>query len=140
MSWSYLHNHWKCMFIGHSDSNESKDKGMTVTFQVTIHHNYWKNPNSCGPCFRFGTGHTYSKYYENMNDIIKTHVGAQLLVENNVWGGSCGNARASYRRESLSVYVGGFVWCNDKSAAQLLTTPFDTTRPKDGQRFDANKL
>ncbi|PVF95079.1 pectin lyase-like protein [Serendipita vermifera] len=73
------------MLIGHSDSNESKDKKMSVTFQ-------WKNPNSCGPYFRLGTGHVYNNYYENMNDSINTHVADQLLVENSVWGGSCGDA------------------------------------------------
>ncbi|PVF96910.1 putative pectate lyase 1 [Serendipita vermifera] len=88
VSWSYLHDHWKSMLIGHSDSNESEDKKMTVT----VHHNYWKNLNSRGPSFRFGTGHVYNNYYENMNDGINTRVGAQLLVENNVWGGTCGDA------------------------------------------------
>lgn len=52
VSWSYLHDHWKTMLIGHSDSNSSEDTAMTVT----VHHNYFKNVNSRGPSFRFGKG------------------------------------------------------------------------------------
>lgn len=59
------------MLIGHSDSNGSEDKVITVSLwaillfrwpvtltrcQVTVHHNYFKNVNSRGPSFRFGTG------------------------------------------------------------------------------------
>ncbi|PVF92986.1 pectin lyase-like protein [Serendipita vermifera] len=88
VSWSFLHDHWKTMLIGHSDSNGDEDAALTVT----VHHNYWKNLNSRGPSFRFGTGHVYNNYYEDMNDGINTRVGAQLLVENNVWTGTCSEA------------------------------------------------
>ena len=40
------------MLIGHADSNGSEDTSLTVT----IHHNYWRDLNSRGPSFRFGTG------------------------------------------------------------------------------------
>ena len=71
--------------MGHSDSNTAEDKGhLTVTYA----NNYWKNINSRGPSFRFGTGHVYNNYYENVSDGINTRQGAQLLVQNNVFSGS----------------------------------------------------
>ncbi|CCO33989.1 hypothetical protein BN14_08080 [Rhizoctonia solani AG-1 IB] len=39
------------------------------------------------PSFRFGTGHLFNNYFVNSNDGINTRLGAQLLVENNVWEG-----------------------------------------------------
>ncbi|KAJ4989044.1 pectate lyase B [Stagonosporopsis vannaccii] len=82
---TYLHDHWKASLIGHSDSNGSEDKGhLTVTYA----NNYLKNLNSRGPSFRFGTGHFYNNYYENVSDGINTRQGAQLLVQNNVFSNS----------------------------------------------------
>jgi pectate lyase len=82
---SFMHDHWKCSLVGHSDSNESEDKGHLT---VTYNNNYWLNINSRGPSFRFGTGHLYNNYYENVSDGINTRQGAQLLVQNNVYSGS----------------------------------------------------
>ena len=79
---SFMHDHWKCSLVGHSDSNGSEDKGHLT---VTYNNNYWLNINSRGPSFRFGTGHLYNNYYENVSDGINTRQGAQLLVQNNVW-------------------------------------------------------
>ena len=57
---SFMHDHWKCSLVGHSDSNGSEDKGhLTVTYN--------------------------NNYYENVSDGINTRQGAQLLVQNNVW-------------------------------------------------------
>jgi pectate lyase len=79
---SFLHDHWKASLVGHSDSNGGEDKGHLT---VTYNNNYWLNINSRGPSFRFGTGHLYNNYYENVSDGINTRQGAQLLVQNNVW-------------------------------------------------------
>lgn len=54
---------------------------MTVTYA----NNYLYNLNSRGPSFRFGTGHVYNNYYEEVSDGINTRQGAQLLVQNNVF-------------------------------------------------------
>jgi pectate lyase len=82
---TFFHDHWKCSLVGHSDSNGSEDKGHLT---VTYNNNYWFNINSRGPSFRFGTGHLYNNYYENVSDGINTRQGAQLLVQNNVFVGS----------------------------------------------------
>ncbi|CAI7618085.1 unnamed protein product [Penicillium discolor] len=82
---TYIHDHWKASLIGHSDSNGDEDTGY---LHVTQNNNYWSNINSRGPSFRFGTGHVYNSYYENVSDGINTRQGAQLLVESNTFVGS----------------------------------------------------
>ncbi|KAF8602566.1 pectate lyase B [Ceratobasidium sp. AG-I] len=78
---SYLHDHWKASLVGHSDSNESEDKAIQVTYAF----NKWVNLNSRTPSFRFGHGHIFNNYFYNNNDGINTRVGAELLVQNNVF-------------------------------------------------------
>ncbi|KAF8602559.1 pectate lyase B [Ceratobasidium sp. AG-I] len=78
---SYLHDHWKGSLVGHSDSNESEDKAIQVTYAF----NKWYNLNSRTPSFRFGHGHIYNNYFLSNNDGINTRVGAELLVQNNVF-------------------------------------------------------
>lgn len=82
---SYLHDHYKASLVGHSDSNGSEDKGHLT---VTYHGNHFKNLNSRAPSFRFGTGHLFNNYFNNVSDGINARQGAQLLVQNNVWENS----------------------------------------------------
>ncbi|KAK1233193.1 hypothetical protein PQX77_003660 [Marasmius sp. AFHP31] len=77
---SKLSNHAKGSLVGAADTN-TEDVAMTVTYVG----NYFMNIGSRTPSFRFGHGHIYNNYYENCSDGINTRVGAQLLVENNVW-------------------------------------------------------
>ncbi|KAJ8088784.1 hypothetical protein PM082_014030 [Marasmius tenuissimus] len=77
---SKLSNHAKGSLVGAADTN-TEDVAMTVTYVG----NYFTNIGSRTPSFRFGHGHIYNNYYENCSDGINTRVGAQLLVENNVW-------------------------------------------------------
>ncbi|KAH7117735.1 putative pectate lyase A [Dendryphion nanum] len=79
---TYMHDHWKASLVGHSDSNGAEDTGH---LRVTYNNNYFQNINSRGPSLRFGTGHLYNNYYENVSDGINTRQGAQVLVENNVF-------------------------------------------------------
>ncbi|KAG8722253.1 hypothetical protein FRC09_006567 [Ceratobasidium sp. 395] len=78
---SYLHDHWKGSLVGHSDSNESEDKAIQVTYAF----NKWYNLNSRTPSFRFGHGHIFNNYFLSNSDGINTRVGAELLVQNNVF-------------------------------------------------------
>jgi len=80
---SKLYNHYKASLVGHSDDNASEDTAIRVTYAG----NYFSGINSRTPSFRFGTGHIFNNYYENNQDGINTRVGAQLLIENNVWSG-----------------------------------------------------
>lgn len=79
---SFIHDHYKASLIGHSNSNGDEDKGH---LRITYANNYWYNINSRAPSFRFGTGHIYNSYHENVSDGINTRLGAQLLVESNQW-------------------------------------------------------
>ncbi|KAF4574366.1 phosphoribosylaminoimidazole carboxylase ade2 [Pleurotus pulmonarius] len=81
---SKLYDHYKGSLVGHSDSNASEDTKITVTYA----NNYFSNINSRTPSFRFGHGHLFNNVFENNNDGINTRVGAELLVENNVWTGT----------------------------------------------------
>jgi len=82
---SKIHDHWKASLVGHSDSNGAEDTGH---LRVTYHNNHWLNINSRTPSLRFGTGHIFNSYFENVNDGINTRDGAQVLVENNVFTSS----------------------------------------------------
>ncbi|KAL0953620.1 hypothetical protein HGRIS_004827 [Hohenbuehelia grisea] len=90
VSYSKLHDHWKGSLVGHSDSNASEDKKITVSYA----YNHWSNINSRTPSFRFGTGHIWNNVFDNNNDGINTRVEAELLVENNVW--SSGTTKPLY--------------------------------------------
>ncbi|KAI1173595.1 pectin lyase fold/virulence factor [Nemania sp. FL0916] len=81
VSWNKFHDHWKGSLVGHSDSNESEDRGK---LHVTYHHNHFSNINSRLPSFRFGTGHVFSSCFENNpTSGINSRMGAQMLVEEN---------------------------------------------------------
>jgi pectate lyase len=82
VSWNYLHDHIKCSLIGHSDSNGSEDTGH---LRVTYHHNYFNNCDQRMPSLRFGTGHVYNNYFVNGTTGVHSRMGAQMLVQNNVW-------------------------------------------------------
>ncbi|GME87332.1 unnamed protein product [Ambrosiozyma monospora] len=85
VSYVHFHDHEKTSLVGHSDSNGAEDTGhLTVTFA----YNFWENLNSRGPSLRFGTGHIYNNYYDNMNDCINIRKDAKALVQNNVFAGS----------------------------------------------------
>ncbi|KAF8649024.1 hypothetical protein AX16_006066 [Volvariella volvacea WC 439] len=81
VSWSTFYNSWKGARVGHSDSNGAEDIKITVTFA----YNYWRNINSCTPCVRFGHAHIYNNVYDSIGSGICAQIGAQLLVENNVF-------------------------------------------------------
>jgi pectate lyase len=84
VSYNYIHDHIKCSLIGHSDDNASEDTGK---FHVTYDHNYFKNCDQRTPSIRFGTLHAYNNYFVNGSTGIHTRMGAQALVQNNVWSG-----------------------------------------------------
>jgi pectate lyase len=90
VSYSKFYNHYKGSLVGHSDSNSAEDTAIRVTYVG----NYFQGINSRTPSFRFGKGHIYNNFFEANGDGINTRVGAQLLVENNVW--SAGNKKPLY--------------------------------------------
>jgi pectate lyase len=83
VSWNTFHDHWKVSLVGHSDSNSSEDTGH---LRVTYSHNWFHDVNSRLPSLRFGKGHMFNNYYENVGDSgIHSRMGAEVYVEKNVF-------------------------------------------------------
>ncbi|WP_438003224.1 right-handed parallel beta-helix repeat-containing protein [Sorangium sp. So ce321] len=77
ISWTYLHDHWKGMLVGSSDSDDSDRR-------ITFHHNHFNNVNSRLPSYRGGNGHVFNNYFENVpTSGVNSRVGACLRVEGN---------------------------------------------------------
>lgn len=82
VSWNTFKNHYKGSLVGHSDNNAAEDTGH---LRVTYHHNHFSNVYSRIPSLRFGTGHFYDNYVEGADTAVHSRMGAQMLVENNVF-------------------------------------------------------
>ncbi|WP_406375659.1 polysaccharide lyase family 1 protein [Streptomyces sp. NBC_00647] len=82
VSWNTFKDHYKGSLVGHSDSNSGEDTGH---LRVTYHHNWFNNINSRIPSLRFGTGHFYDNYVVGAESAVHSRMGAQMLVENNVF-------------------------------------------------------
>ncbi|MFF0833493.1 MULTISPECIES: polysaccharide lyase family 1 protein [unclassified Streptomyces] len=82
VSWNTFKDHYKGSLVGHSDSNAGEDTGH---LRVTYHHNWFDNINSRIPSLRFGTGHFYDNYVVGAETAVHSRMGAQMLVENNVF-------------------------------------------------------
>lgn len=76
-SWNYLHDSWKAMLSGSSESD-------TYNRTITIHHNYFRNINSRLPLFRSGQGHIFNNLYEDVAvGAINSRINACIRIENN---------------------------------------------------------
>lgn len=82
VSWNTFKDHFKGSLVGHSDNNASEDTGH---LKVTYHHNHFNNVYSRIPSLRFGTGHFYDNYVQGAETAVHSRMGAQMLVENNVF-------------------------------------------------------
>lgn len=99
VSWNVIHDHWKTSLIGHDDDNASEDTGHLT---VTYHHNHWYNLDARLPSIRFGRAHIYNNYYSNAVNGVHSRMGAQVLVENNVFR----NVTTPIKTTTLSVEDG----------------------------------
>ena len=80
ISYNYLHDGQKSSLHGHSDNDSNTNKNRKITF----HHNRFENLTSRVPLFRFGEGHLYNNYYNNISSTaINSRMGATLHIENN---------------------------------------------------------
>ncbi|EIN04238.1 pectin lyase-like protein [Punctularia strigosozonata HHB-11173 SS5] len=83
VSWNIFQQHFKTSLVGGSDNTGDEDSGH---LRVTYHHNWFLDVNSRTPSIRFGTGHIYNNYFDNVFDsAIDSRDGAQTLVESNVF-------------------------------------------------------
>jgi len=86
VSWNRIHNHHRVSLIGHSDNNVAVDQGR---LRVTLHNNYFHDVGSRLPSVRFGQVHIFNNLYERATvSTINSRMGAQALVENNVFIGA----------------------------------------------------
>lgn len=81
---SVFRDHSQAVLVGHADSNGDEDEGK---FHVTFARNHFQNVGSA-ISYRFGTGHVFNSYYENVVSGINTRMGANLLIESSVFEGS----------------------------------------------------
>ena len=82
VSWNYLHDHMKCMLIGHTDNATQGEEDKNI--RVTIHHNIFENTSGRNPSLRWGAAHIYNNYYTDIDDYaIALRQGAHGLIENN---------------------------------------------------------
>jgi len=83
ISYNYLHDHWKASLHGHTENDT--DSANTERL-ITFHHNRFENIESRLPLFRYGNGHLYNNYYNQISSTaINARIGAELQVENNVF-------------------------------------------------------
>ena len=105
-SWNYMHDSWKMMLVGSSDSDNDDRK-------ITIHHNYFDNVNSRMPLFRFGQGHIYNNYYSGVESTgINSRMGACLKVENNYFQDSHNPVVSAYSSQLGAVDESGSIYDN----------------------------
>ena len=83
ISYNYLHDHWKASLHGHTEDDSTSSN---TDRNITFHHNRFENIESRLPLFRYGHGHLYNNYYNNIHSTaINSRIGAELLIENNVF-------------------------------------------------------
>jgi pectate lyase len=82
VSWVYFHDSWKTSLVGNSASDNFDRK-------ITYHHNYFNNCNSRMPSYRYGYGHVFNNYYNNIAETgINCRLGAVLRIEYNYFENS----------------------------------------------------
>ena len=107
VSWNKLHDHWKTSLVGHDDDNAAEDTGHLT---VTYHHNEFYNDDARLPSLRFGTAHVYNNYYHDTVNAVHSRMGAQVLVEGNVFT----NVGTPVKTTTLSVTDGFAVERNNR--------------------------
>jgi len=83
ISYNYLHDHWKASLHGHTENDTDSDNTDRL---ITFHHNRFESIESRLPLFRYGHGHLYNNYYNNISSTgINSRQGAELRIDNNVF-------------------------------------------------------
>ncbi|MBN1759679.1 MAG: hypothetical protein JW863_15230 [Chitinispirillaceae bacterium] len=79
ISWNRIHDSFKAMLVGSSDSDLSDRK-------ITFHHNWFYNLWERVPSYRSGTGHVFNNYYNDIDhSAVNSRMNAKLRVEGNVF-------------------------------------------------------
>jgi pectate lyase len=81
---THFHDHFKASLVGHTENTIPKEDEK-AHLHVTYYNNRWTNINSRTPSLRLGTGHIFNSYFEGMDTGINTRLGAEVLVQGNVF-------------------------------------------------------
>ncbi|MBN1306912.1 MAG: hypothetical protein JXA18_03280 [Chitinispirillaceae bacterium] len=79
ISWNKIHDSFKAMLVGSSDSDDSDRK-------ATFHHNHFYKLWERVPSYRGGTGHVFNNYFTNIDhSAVNSRMNAKIRVEGNVF-------------------------------------------------------
>jgi pectate lyase len=79
ISWCVIHDSFKAMLVGKSDSD-------LLDRKITFHHNHFFNLRERGPSYRGGQGHVFNNYYSDIEySGVNSRMDATLRVEGNVF-------------------------------------------------------
>jgi pectate lyase len=110
ISWNKIHDSFKAMLVGKSDSDLEDRK-------ITYHHNYFYNLWERIPSYRGGTGHVYNNYYSAIqHSCVNSRMGAKLRVEGNIFENSGSGAIDSKTKLTwgpIGAYYSATVGCWD---------------------------
>jgi pectate lyase len=101
ISWNNIHDSFKAMLVGSSDSDISDRK-------ITFHHNHFYKLWERAPSYRGGTGHIFNNYYEDIDhSAVNSRINARLLIEGNIFENT-GSGEVDARTGIEWGPVGGF--------------------------------
>jgi pectate lyase len=84
VSWTWFHDHFDTSLVGHTDTVNTEDSALAVTF----HHNLFQRVSAGSPRARFGHVHLFSNHYDTVDMYgIASVMGATVLVERNFFDG-----------------------------------------------------
>lgn len=79
ISWNKIHDSFKAMLVGSSDSDLHDRK-------ITFHHNHFYKLWERVPSYRGGTGHVFNNYFSDIeHSAVNLRMGAKVRVEGNVF-------------------------------------------------------
>jgi pectate lyase len=110
ISWNKIHDSFKAMLVGSSDSDDPDRK-------ITFHHNHFYKLWERVPSYRFGTGHIFNNYYADIEHSgVNSRMGAKLRVEGNVFenvGSGTVDSKTKIQWGPIGAYYSGTVGCWD---------------------------
>ena len=110
ISWNNIHDSFKAMLVGKSDSDDSDRK-------VTFHHNHFYNLWERVPSYRGGTGHIFNNYYSDIDhSAVNSRKKAKLRIEGNVFenvGSGEEDAKTDFAWGPIGAYYSKTTGCWD---------------------------
>ncbi|MBN1129503.1 MAG: hypothetical protein JXA71_10980 [Chitinispirillaceae bacterium] len=110
ISWNKIHDSFKAMLVGSSDSDDSDRK-------ITFHHNHFYKLWERVPSYRGGTGHVFNNYFATIDhSAVNSRMNAKLRVEGNVFenvGSGAVDSKTKIQWGPVGAYYSGTTGCWD---------------------------